>query len=219
MLKVYYLRISDFDSFDDTSFLPDIDKKTWEAARSFKSAVVRRTKLLGESMVRKLIYRQWGLEAGAYAICRGSHGKPYVVNAGTPVYFNLSHSGNYIVCALSEREIGVDIEKRRRIKIEVGRRFFHSKEVQQLESLNGARQSDLFFRYWSVKESFLKYTGEGLSASLSGFEVCFQDAGICIKKMDVLLPVFVRECAIDPDYKCFVCSETDELPEILPYGS
>lgn len=219
MLKVYYLRISDFDSFDDTSFLPDVDTETWESAMSFKSAIVRRTKLLGESMVRKLIYRHWGLEAGAYAICKGSHGKPYVVNAGKMVYYNLSHSGNYIVCALSEREIGVDIEKHRRIRTEVARRFFHPKEVQQLERLDGELQTDLFFRYWSVKESFLKYTGEGLAASLSGFEVCFQDAGISIKKMEVLQPVFIRECCIDPDYKCFVCSETDELPEIFLYES
>lgn len=219
MLRVYYLRISDFDRFEDSFFLPDVSRETWESAMSFKSAIVRRTKLLGESMVRKLIGRNWGLDAGAFGISRGSHGKPYVVNVGMPVYFNLSHSGNYIVCALSEREIGVDIEKRNRIRTEVARRFFHPQEVQQLERLDGELQADLFFRYWSVKESFLKYTGEGLAASLSGFEVCFHDAGISIKKMDVLQPVFVRECCIDPDYKCFVCSATDELPEIFLYES
>ena len=79
--------------------------------------------------------------------------------------------------------------------MEVARRFFHPAEIQCLQNLAGDAQDELFFRYWSVKESFLKYTGSGLSSPLSGFEVRFDDHRP----------------------KCFVCAETTEEPGIFPF--
>ncbi|MEG0795873.1 MAG: 4'-phosphopantetheinyl transferase superfamily protein [Odoribacter sp.] len=217
MLKVYYLKISDFENLPDRFFYSAVGRDTLAVVGDYKNERVRRTKLLGEGMTRKLLGTLWGINGAECRIVKGEHGKPYVEGEAQSVFFNLSHSGDYIVCALSDREIGVDIERKGKARLAVARRFFHPEEIQQLEGLSGKEQDDLFFGYWSVKESFLKYTGSGLSTPLSGFEVRFGGEGIVIRQVLKRVPVFIYECPIDPTYKCFVCSENQELPEIQPW--
>lgn len=217
MLKVYYLKVSDFSDFSDEFFLDWVGEDTYNLALSFSNDKVRRTKLLGETMIRKLLLTVWGLKMPDYKLIRGEHGKPYLSGNSKLAYFNLSHSDNYIVCAVSECEVGIDIERKGKMRMEVARRFFHSNEVCALEKLPDELRSELFFRFWSVKESFLKYTGTGLSASLSNFEVCFEPDHIWVKKEHSRLPVQVRECLIDEAYSCFVCSESSEKFTIEPF--
>lgn len=214
MLKIYYLRISDFAGFPDDLLLATVGDATRIAVMDYKNERVRRTKLLGETMIRQLLRSVFGLKQENYALVKGEHGKPYLSGNASPVFFNLSHSGDYMVCALSENEVGVDIERDGRERLQVARRFFHPREVEALESLSGLQRKDLFFRYWSAKESFLKYTGNGLASPLSGFEVRFEENEIRIEKENIRVPVYVRECTIDRDYKCFVCSENPGWPEV-----
>lgn len=209
MLKVYDLKLSDFIGYTDDFFLPYVSEETQKAVKRYKSEQVRRTKLLGETMTRQLLGSHFGLDAGHCRIVKGEHGKPYVEGVEN-VCFNLSHSGDFIVCAISDREIGIDIERMGKVRMGVARRFYHPGEVGLLESLNGDSQADLFFRYWSVKESFLKYTGSGLSSPLSGFMVSFQNGEIRLEKEHSRIPVYIRECHIDEAYRCFVCSESPE---------
>ena len=101
--------------------------------------------------------------------------------------------------------------------MEVARRFFHPAEIQCLQNLAGDAQDELFFRYWSVKESFLKYTGSGLSSPLSGFEVRFDGHRPRIFQSENIRNLSISACPVDPAYKCFVCAETTEEPGIFPF--
>ena len=218
MLKIFYLKISAFDGVPDHAFLPEVSFQTREWVKTCKNAATIRRKLLGEVVVKRLLMQNWGLEPEKYQIVKGEHGKPYVISEKSGVYYNLSHSGDYLVCALSEKEVGVDIEKKGKIHLEVAQRFFHPEEFRNLQSYTDEQQRDLFYRYWSVKESFLKYTGKGLSASLSGFLVCFTPTGVRLYGERTEQKVYIRECLIDDAYCCYVCSETTELPCIYPLG-
>ena len=122
-----------------------------------------------------------------------------------------------VVAAFSHLEVGIDIEQKRKARMEVARRFFHPAEIQCLQNLAGDAQDELFFRYWSVKESFLKYTGSGLSSPLSGFEVRFDDHRPRIFQSENLRNLSISACPVDPAYKCFVCAETTEEPVIFPF--
>lgn len=184
----------------------------------YKDAKVRREKLTGESMLRLLLQRIGGQPAESWKMVRGEYGKPYLTGALVPLFFNLSHSGDYVVCVIGDSEMGVDIQKLGQGKLEVARRFFHPEEVRELEKLTGREQTDLFYRFWAIKESFLKYTGRGLSASLSACRVVFFQGKAAVYQGGNELPVQVSACKIAPDYICFVCSETSESPEILPFS-
>lgn len=79
----------------------------------------------------------------------GEHGKPSLANGA--VHFNLSHSGDLAVVAVSDGEIGVDVEQIR--------------DDFDYESIAPAPSREAFFRAWTRKEARLKATGVGLGAS------------------------------------------------------
>lgn len=96
----------------------------------------------------------------ASKVCIGEHGKPYLQN-NSDIFFNLSHSGDYVLCGIADRQIGVDIQKR------------HDKDVSGVkEKIHNAQDKDEdFFLLFSAKEAFCKCTGEGLQRDLSHIAV------------------------------------------------
>lgn len=99
------------------------------------------------------------------------HGKPKIVDF--PLHFSLSHSGDYVLCAVSDREVGADIQKLQSIDFpKLASRFFAKVEYKALEECDSeAEQQKLFFRLWTKKEAYGKLTGQGVTAILSR-DVC-----------------------------------------------
>ena len=96
---------------------------------------------------------------------RGEKGKPYVANADN-VFFNISHSGDYLAVAVADCQVGVDIEKRKNANIGIAKRFFTEEEFDYISFDN-----DKFFEIWTLKESYVKYLGCGISGGLNTFSV------------------------------------------------
>lgn len=90
----------------------------------------------------------------------GEGGKPYFKNS--PWYFNISHSGDYVICVLSRGEVGADIQLHRAGEaMKLAERFFSPEEIRALKQAEDERS--LFFRLWARKEACGKLTGEGLA--------------------------------------------------------
>lgn len=106
----------------------------------------------------------------------GPYGKPALRESTAP-RFSLSHSGDRALCALSDAEIGCDLEKLRRPALPIVERRFHPREAAWLFSLPEREQARAFFRLWTLKESYLKATGRGLSLPLSAFCVLPEGEG------------------------------------------
>ncbi|MCF7791744.1 MAG: 4'-phosphopantetheinyl transferase superfamily protein [Victivallales bacterium] len=108
-----------------------------------------------------------------YRIIKNNYGKPYIENYYDN-YFNVSHSENHVVSAVSEVEIGVDIEfvKPFRDFIDIAKRFFSINEYTYLTSIkNEKEQIEVFYKIWTKKESFIKAIGQGVSLGLDKFDV------------------------------------------------
>lgn len=88
-----------------------------------------------------------------------SKGKPYYVNSD--ICFSLAHSGDYVVCAVSDENVGIDIEGHRKVKESFAEHFFTEQECSSIHS------EEDFYRLWTFKEAYGKYTGEGIVKSLS----------------------------------------------------
>lgn len=97
----------------------------------------------------------------------GAKGKPYFQDI--PVFFNLSHSGDYVCCVFSGQEVGVDIQYRKSIISDrIVRRFFAEAEQKQWESCSSRDAEErLFYRLWTRKEAYGKLTGEGITEAAS----------------------------------------------------
>ncbi|MBQ6431775.1 MAG: 4'-phosphopantetheinyl transferase superfamily protein [Oscillospiraceae bacterium] len=146
-----------------------------------------------------------GLGIREFAISYGEAGKPYLAGRDD-VFFSLSHSGCYVLCAVSDREIGADIETVRSVDLKIARRFFCAGEYEHIaaQETEDARR-ELFFRDWTLKESFLKATGLGLRLPLNQFEIIRNDEISVVQSVDERSFSF-REYDGVPGCKCAVCT-------------
>lgn len=96
----------------------------------------------------------------------GEKGKPFFKEI--PLFFSLSHSGDYVLCAVSRREIGADIQKLQPVDVlKLSRRFYSEPECLALERCADEKEMQrLFFELWSRKEAWGKLTGKGVAAVL-----------------------------------------------------
>ncbi len=121
-----------------------------------------RRRSVGAFAALKIALSDVGAEDGEWIY--DALGKPHIV--GAP-YFSLSHSGRYALCALSESEVGCDVQKRRKISDGLAKRVLSAENYALYRSLGGEAACDFFFTAWTVAESFLKMTGAGLSGGLN----------------------------------------------------
>ncbi|WP_340066788.1 4'-phosphopantetheinyl transferase family protein [Ascidiimonas aurantiaca] len=133
------------------------------------------------------------------------YNKPYLAN--DTVQFNISHSGNIVVCAISPTHtIGIDVE----VIHDIDPADFKSQmTLSEWKSIIGAKdQQRCFFEYWTQKESVIKAHGMGLSIPLQSFEV--NDYGTRIGHM-----IFqVKKVELDKDYICHISFPGEICPDI-----
>ena len=93
----------------------------------------------------------------------GEHGKPYLEQGPS---FSVSHSRRYSVLAVSENEVGVDIEMHEGINEQIAKRCF-TEEEQEF----ALQSTENFQRIWTAKEAVLKFLGKGFSYTPKNFSV------------------------------------------------
>ena len=99
----------------------------------------------------------------ASSIVQSEKGKPCLAGSSADrVHFNLSHSGILAVCAVSDAPVGVDIEKERKFRQRLVDYVFRPEEVRYIRDHYGSRADAGFTALWTVKESVMKYFGEGI---------------------------------------------------------
>lgn len=98
-----------------------------------------------------------------YEIAYNSQGKPYFLTH-REIFFNISHSSNYVVCVVGNRPVGIDIEGGRKGRQNLAKRFFDASEAEWIE---GQDSDERFFRIWTLKEAYGKATGQGVLDILS----------------------------------------------------
>ncbi len=140
----------------------------------------------------------------------GEKGKPFLQNSN--IHFNISHSGEWVVAAFSEKETGIDIELIREPNYNVAKRYFSEIEILNLNSTSDPeRKRQLFFDYWTIKESYLKAIGTGLTKSLSSFTVLFNEGNISITDDVNKEDLYINQFDFDKDYKLSVCSYEESI--------
>jgi 4'-phosphopantetheinyl transferase len=119
------------------------------------------------SLVRAVLGERLALSPRSIQVNRTDTGKPVIAEG---VHFNVSHSGDLILLALSdERAVGVDVERKREVQRvdAMLRRWLTPDEQAAFAALHGggASPSEAFLRLWSLKEARLKALGVGISGA------------------------------------------------------
>lgn len=144
-------------------------------------------KLAGDSLIKTVFFQLFRLEN--IEIIR--EGKPYIKDY--PYQFNLSHSGDYLLLAVGDAPIGADIEKITKIRPKMMEKYFNPAEQKQVQT-SGIKK---FFEIWTQKESYVKYTGEGIKA-LSKDLIYPEDVAFFTEQYE--------------DYQISVCTKKECLP-------
>jgi 4'-phosphopantetheinyl transferase len=149
---------ANFVSFKNTLPATEVEK-----IQCFKSKQAKDTSLVSQGALRILLSAYLDIAPQAIKLGRKKKGKPFSID-DTGLYFNLSNSGNVVVIAISrDSEIGIDIEKIRPLQDleEMINHNFTKNEIKFINSKAEEKQNR-FFRFWTIKESYLKAIGEGM---------------------------------------------------------
>lgn len=84
--------------------------------------------------------------------------KPFLIDHS--LFFNISHSGEYVLLGIDQKNIGVDIEMHRPVRLELFNRQFHPDEWSQIRQAKDPLEK--FFQFWSIKEAAIKADGRGV---------------------------------------------------------
>ncbi len=139
-------------------------------------------------------------------------GKPFFPKA-TDIHFNISHSGEWVMCAVSDSPVGCDVEKTASIDLGIADKYFNKEEREYIISQPQSLKTDAFFRLWTLKESFLKNIGKGLTVKLSDFSIIIDDEISITQTIEPNNKFYFKEFSID-DYKLACCSLSKEFADI-----
>lgn len=130
----------------------------------------RKRTLYGEVLARCLFMKFLGEKNNNLVIERNPYGKPYFAGIDT-LYHNISHSGRFVLCGISSEQIGVDIEEIKESNMDIAQFFFTEQEHAVMLGLGENEVKKRFYTYWTLKESYIKRIGMGLSIPLNSFSI------------------------------------------------
>ena len=203
MLRVYH-----------ASTLPLLGQKGGESLSQYRREKLERitapkayAESLGAERLLMAALQDLGLPAGEPLATCGEAGKPALQDGPE---FSLSHSGERVLCALSDQTVGADLQQLKPYNPALARRFFSKAETAWLEELRERDQA--FSLLWSLKESYVKLLGSGIAGvHLDSFTVCIDQEGHAqIPSSGVKLWYTVTD-----GYVMTFCSDTYAAPETV----
>lgn len=212
MVRLYAADIANLpDPGEDPALLDELDpERKCKVMRYLKAEDRKRS--LGAGLLLNRILPRYGVSPAG--IRTGADGKPEVEG----ICFNLSHSGHIVICATAEKEVGCDVEEIVKAPEAVAEHFFHPSESAYVNACMGEERDRRFFRVWTMKESYIKMTGEGMSLDFDRFVFLPGPEKIKVRRDGKLLSCRIMEYDI-PGYKVSVCAKEEEFSEHVEYVS
>lgn len=174
-IQVWTLALDDVGEDDWPALESVLDDGERARAARFHFERDRLAYIAAHALLRHQLSTAGGRDPAAWRFAAGEHGKPHLVDppTGRDLRFNITHTKGRVASALAEGvTVGVDVEAldRTRINLGVADRFFAPVEVAGIHAQpDGAARAERFLVLWTLKESFIKAIGKGLSQPLNSF--------------------------------------------------
>ena len=195
MTRIYYTFIQENShSLLLKRFSMDFPENYQNKIKNFRRWQDAQLSLLGLYLLRYSL-KQFEKKLDISELNFNSNSKPYL--NGENLEFNISHSGDIVVCAISDQfEIGIDIEILKDIDVGDFKGQMTDNELKKVIYANDVTAS--FFDFWTQKEAVLKAQGSGIIEFLQSFEI--------IGKRTTLnhSHFFIKEIPLDDRYKCHI---------------
>lgn len=150
--------------------------------------------------------RQEGVVGSLPEISEGPYGKPYFKKYPS-LHFNISHCPQSVACVICDTPVGVDVENSDFYSPDIARMVLSEYEMKNVCAAESPEQE--FSRYWTMKESYLKYLGTGLCDNMSTL-------------FNTIQGVHFQTTYYSKGYTCSVCTDNEHVcktPVLLPLNS
>ena len=162
----FYENLADY---SDESYLKYLNSlPTWrrEKALQYKKLDDRKRSVLAFVLLQRALREEYGITEIPEFVYN-EFGKPFLLNL--PIQFSLSHCRDAVACAVSDHNVGIDVETIVPYNPDVARRVC---TVAELEMLTKSEHKDTdFIKLWTAKEAISKFDGRGLSMSFNQINI------------------------------------------------
>lgn len=178
-MKWYKYDIRDFSKIEYEKWLSLMNEDKRGKVERFYFDDDKKRSVAGEMLAKKAIAEWCGVLAEEIMFSLDKNGKPFAENLNAE--FNISHSGNLVVCAVDDNPVGIDVEQIRIIDLKIAKRIYTDEELYYLFGFSPSDDDfyvlpdegmlQRFFELWTAKEANLKYTGAGITENLKTLSV------------------------------------------------
>lgn len=217
-MEIYAVKILDINEevIDKIGFFISKDKRF--KINRFVNKQDRIRALIGDVLVRFTTMEKLKINNNNIIFNKNGYGKPFLKDY--PKFnFNISHSGDFVVCAIDDTEVGIDIEQIIQIDYrEIANSFFSESEVDYILDKGSNDILSKFYDIWTLKESYIKCCGLGVTIPPESFSICINDhdnvqvvannhwKGYSFKIFDII-----------KGYKMAICSVNKEISEEITF--
>ena len=173
LIKYEIIDISEISDEELRNCFHHIDKEKQEKIKRYKDSLVQKLSIGGEWLARKLLSEHSKVSPYDIIISRDKLGKPYTSNL-SGIFFSISHSENFIGAVISDKCVGIDIEKLRVLSVKASRKMCCDEELcyifgkskcdinfDEEQSLDTIKR---FLKIWTAKEAYYKCIGTGIKS-------------------------------------------------------
>lgn len=167
-MELFWYNIKEMDGASYDEALAMMDGERRRRVKELPNEDDRKRSAAGELLLRRAVAARLGGSAQGAPLRWDENGKPYV--EGQPFYVSVSHSGPYVVCAVGQHVLGVDVEVIRGAEEKFMRRACSEAEMAYIR-YGDAGCFQRFWECWTAKEALFKLTGKGPLLALSRLEL------------------------------------------------
>lgn len=215
-MKIYAVKITDITDENIYKISSFIDPYKRDKIEKFINKKDKIRTLVGEMLIRTVIGEELNIKNLDIIFQRNRYGKPWLKDY--PEFnFNISHSGEFVLCAVDHMPIGVDVEKIKSLEYEgIASSFFTKEENEYIFNDDLQNNLNKFYEIWTLKESYVKCCGQGLSIPLKSFSIKIDsNREISLISDNKINEYKFKEFFIGEDYKVAVCTLNSDTVDYI----
>ena len=153
MLKICAVKVPKFiNKTEYNNLFLQLSKYKHENTKKYSNIRDSYRNIIGETLMIYMYLENGDVLETQFEISYDCYGKPFIPT-NHQIFFNISHSGDWVICAIDSFPVGIDIELVQNIESDNINHFFSSEEYKQLTKKSSLDKVKYFYELWTLKES------------------------------------------------------------------
>ncbi len=171
-MKYYIKNINDFSEEKLTKYLSLLDEEKLSQYNATTHKARKKVTLISNGLAKEKIAEEYSIDVKDIVFSVHTNGKPFC-KSHTNIHFSISHSGTFVAVAISDKEIGIDIELLKEPSEKIINRVCCENEINVINSSENKKEK--FTEIWTEKEAYLKALGTGIDRELKTVDTTKMD--------------------------------------------